>query len=380
MVVASVMNLPARSFSDLVRDMSASITASAGKLLDVSVGSVLRAIIDANAAIGLWMQWLVTLTLQMTRAATSTGPDLDSWMADFSFARLPALPALGVVTFSRYSGVSTTLIAPGTLVKTVDGSTTFSVTSDTANPAWQAASNAYAMAPGVMSLDLPVSATIPGSSGNALAGTVTLLASAVPGVDAINNSAAMVGGADPETDAELRSRFTNFFAARSKATEDAIGYAISQVSPALKYNIQENTDSSGNFRAGSILISVDDGSGVLSSDLMNTISTAVAAVRALGTTFVIQPAQNVSVQVSLSLALPAGLTATAAQGAVETAIMNYVAGLPLGGVVSISRIIQAAYLAAPQLLNISELTLNGQGQDIQLSPVSYATTQTVTFT
>ena len=66
------MNLPTRNFTDIVRDMSAAITASAGRLIDISIGSVLRAIVEANAAIVLWVQWLVLLTLQTTRAATST--------------------------------------------------------------------------------------------------------------------------------------------------------------------------------------------------------------------------------------------------------------------------------------------------------------------
>jgi hypothetical protein len=81
------MKLPVRDFTAIIRDMSAAITASSGKLIDVSVGSVLRAIIEANASIVLWVQWIVLLTLQTTRAATSNGPDLDSWMADFSLLR-----------------------------------------------------------------------------------------------------------------------------------------------------------------------------------------------------------------------------------------------------------------------------------------------------
>ena len=40
---------------------------------------------------GLWMQWLILQVLQCTRAATSNGPDLDSWMADMTLTRLPAV-------------------------------------------------------------------------------------------------------------------------------------------------------------------------------------------------------------------------------------------------------------------------------------------------
>src|SRR5580658_1094956 len=115
------MILPIRSFTTIVRDMSTAITASAGKLIDISVGSVLRALIEANAAIVLWVQWLTLLTLQTTRAATSTGSDLDSWMADFSLQRLPAIAATGIATFSRFSGTAIAYVPIGTTVKTQDG-------------------------------------------------------------------------------------------------------------------------------------------------------------------------------------------------------------------------------------------------------------------
>src|SRR6202051_4424281 len=116
------MDLPTRTLTDIVRDMSAAITSSAGRLIDLSVGSVLRSIIEANAAIVLWVQWLVLLTLQNTRAGTSTGTDLDTWMADFSVSRLSAVAASGTTTFSRYYAAATAFVPDGTIVKTQDGS------------------------------------------------------------------------------------------------------------------------------------------------------------------------------------------------------------------------------------------------------------------
>src|SRR5689334_4014661 len=130
------MNLPTRDFTELVRDMSAALTASAGRLLDISIGSVLRSILEADAAIALWVQWLILLTLQTTRAATSNGSDLDSWMADFSMLRLPAAKAVGTATFSRFSGTTAAFVPQGTLMKTQDGSISFAVTVDPSNLAW----------------------------------------------------------------------------------------------------------------------------------------------------------------------------------------------------------------------------------------------------
>src|SRR3954447_25939761 len=97
------MQLKLKSFDQLVQDMSAALQGTAAAFKDVSVGSVIRALFEANAGVVLWLQWLILQVLSQTRAATSIGGDLDSWMADFGLSRLPAVPATGTVTLSRYS-------------------------------------------------------------------------------------------------------------------------------------------------------------------------------------------------------------------------------------------------------------------------------------
>jgi uncharacterized phage protein gp47/JayE len=363
------MILPIRSFTTIVRDMSATITASAGKLIDISVGSVLRALIEANASIVLWVQWLTLLTLQTTRAATSTGPDLDSWMADFSLRRLSAIAATGLATFSRFSGTNIAFVPIGTTVKTQDGAISFSVLADPSNPAWQGSLNAYCLATGVMAIDLPITAVVAGLSGNVLSNTITLLASAVPGIDFINNQNATTEGMDAESDAAFRSRFTSFFAARSRATIDAIGYAISLVNPELNYVILENVDAVGNTRPGNILIIVNDGSGTVGDLLFNSLSIAIAAVRPVGTSFSIQPPQITEVQVSLSLECPPQVSVSTVQGLLESAIAGYVNSRAIGVGISVTRISQLAYRTEPQIANISDVTLNGQTSDLLALPM-----------
>src|ERR1700735_3160295 len=97
------MNLSLNGFTQLIEDMSAALQSPATELVDVSVGSVVRAIFEANASVALWIQWLILQVLQTTRASTSAGADLDSWMLDFGLGRLPATPSAGIVTFSRFA-------------------------------------------------------------------------------------------------------------------------------------------------------------------------------------------------------------------------------------------------------------------------------------
>ena len=125
------MQLSLRTFNTLVQSMAAAVEASATQLLDLTVGSTLRAVLEANASIGLWMQWLILQVLRTTRAATSSGADLDSWMADLTLTRLPAVAATGIVTFSRFTPGMSALIPAGALVRTADGTQTFAVSADT---------------------------------------------------------------------------------------------------------------------------------------------------------------------------------------------------------------------------------------------------------
>src|ERR1700730_14717232 len=114
------MNLKLKAFSQLIEDMGAALQSSATNLIDVSVGSVIRAIFEANASVVLWLQWLLIQGLQSTPASTPSGPDLDSWMLDFALTRLPAAPSTGIVTFSRFATNLSAAVPVGTTLKTTE--------------------------------------------------------------------------------------------------------------------------------------------------------------------------------------------------------------------------------------------------------------------
>ena len=200
------MQLQLQNFTTLVQNMAAAVQSAATQLLDITIGSTLRAILEANASIGLWMQWLILQVLQVTRAATSDGADLDSWMADFSVTRLPALAATGFVTVSRFTSTATVFIPAGALVRTADGMQTFAITAAPQHPDFNPVQNGYTLRAGVATLDVPIQATVPGVSSNVLASSISQLATAIPGIDTVTNSASLQNGLDTETDSAVRAR------------------------------------------------------------------------------------------------------------------------------------------------------------------------------
>jgi uncharacterized phage protein gp47/JayE len=371
------MQLRLRTFNTLVESMAVAVQASATQLLDLTVGSTLRAVLEANASVGLWMQWLILLVLRTTRAATSTGEDLDSWMADLTLTRLPAVNATGVVTFSRITPTLAALVPVGTLVRSADGTQTFSVLGDAANPAWSGTSNGYAVASGLASLDLPVAALVPGTAGNVQAGTIALLASAVPGIDSVYNASAFLNGLDAESDQAFRSRFRNFIASRSRATPAAVAYAITSIQQGLNYSIQENTDPTGQPSLGQFVVTIDDGSGSPSSALLSTVQAAIEAVRPIGSLFSVHPPYVVAADVSMLITVASGTVKAPIQAMVGNALRDYINSLPIGSGLALTKLAQIAYSANPSVINVSALLINSASDDLPAVPTSVIKTGTV---
>jgi hypothetical protein len=287
-----MMQLQLLNFQTLVANATAAVQGSARQLIDLTVGSTLRAILEANASLALWIQWLIVQVLATTRASTSNGADLDTWVADFSFTRLPSSPAIGQALFSRFTPALPALIPAGTTIRTADGSQIFSVVADLANAAWNAAQAGYTIGAGIASITLPIAANAAGSIGNVQPASITLLASAIAGVDTVTNPLPLVGGLDSESDEALRQRFGSFLASRARATPRAIGHAILSVRQGLSYNLQENIAPDGTTRMGSFVVTADDGSGIPSSVLLNQIATAIEAMRPIGSIYTVQQSRH----------------------------------------------------------------------------------------
>jgi len=358
------MQLSLQTFNTLVRNMAAGVQSATSQLIDLSAGSALRAVLESNASVGLWMQWMILQVLRMTRAATSSGTDLDSWVADYTLVRLPAVAATGQVTFSRYTPGLAALIPVGALVRTADGTQTFGVVSDPTNSAWAGSSNGYAVAPGVISITVPVVAQTAGAAGNVQANTVSLLATAMPGIDTVNNVAAFENGMNAESDAALRSRFCNFIASRSRATIQAVGYAIDSIQQGLDYVVQENVDASGQPRTGSFLLTVDDGSGTPPAALLSTVQESVDAVRPVGSLFSVRPPTVVTANVSLIITVTTGADKPQVASDVGSALQAYINVLPIGASLPLTRLAQIAYSANQAVVNVGQLQINGAASDL----------------
>jgi uncharacterized phage protein gp47/JayE len=358
------MQLSLQTFTTLVQNMAAAVQGSARSLVDLTVGSVLRAILEASAGIGLWMQWLILQVQALTRASTSTGADLDTWVADFGLARLPAVAATGEVTLARFSTTLAALIPVGASLKSADGTVSFAVTADSTHEDWSASQNGYTLAAGTASITVPVQALTAGVTGNVLADTITLIASAIPSVDSVTNDNALVNGIDAEADEDLRARFQGYINSRSRATPVAVGYAVSSVQQGLSYTIQENEDATGAYTPGTFVVSFDDGSGAPPDSLLDAVTEAVQAVRPIGSVAVVQKADLLAANVSMTISCATTAQKNAAIPLVNAAIAAYIGALGVGETLPYSRLAMLAYAADANILNVTSTLLNAGTADL----------------
>ena len=358
------MQLSLQTFTTLVQNMAAAVQAAASQVLDLTVGSTVRAILEANASIALWLQWLILQVLQSTRASTSVGADLDSWMSDFTLIRQPAVAATGIVTFSRFTPLAQAVVPSNALVRTSDGLQTFAVAVDNTHPAWNSAAGGYVVAAGTVSVNVPVSAQSTGTAGNVQPAAIALLATAIPGIDAVTNAAALTNGLDAEADQAFRARFQSFIQSRSRATPLAIGYAVASVQQGLRYTLQENINTAGFPTMGSFVVTVDDGSGNPSSVLLSAVQAAIEAVRPVGSVFAVQPPTVIEVAVNLAVTVGAGAMASAVTVNVANAISGFIDATPIGAPLPLTRLAQVAYGADANVQNVVDVLINGAATDL----------------
>ncbi|WP_369788059.1 baseplate J/gp47 family protein [Rouxiella sp. WC2420] len=357
------MALNLKTFATLVSDQVTALQGAAAGLVDTAIGSILRSIVESNSAVVMWIQQLIVDLLVTTRAATSSGDDLDSWMADFSFTRLAATAATGQVVFSRFTATNQAVIPVGTQVSTTDGTQAYLVTTDTTNAAYDATQTGYVLAAGVASVSVPVQAVTAGAAGNAQQGTITVISGSIQYVDTVTNTVTFGSGEDAESDTDFRARFVLWIASLSKSTLSAIGYALSSMQNGVTYTLTENQTYSGLSQPGYFYAVVDDGSSSPSSTFLGQAYSAIDAVRGFTVTFSVFAPELVTANIAMTLTLSAPAVRSEVVALVDAALESYVASLALGQTLPFTQLATIAYGASPYVTNVTGVTLNASSAD-----------------
>ncbi len=339
------------TISQLVQNIMNTIQSKVNKVLDFTIGSVFVALAEAQGQTAMWLQSLILQVLAWTRAQTSTGSALDLWLAQFGFSRLPGVSASGSVTMgANVAPASPVSIPAGKTVQTVSGIRFITTASAT-------------LAAGSTSVSVPVVAVLSGTTGNVAAGTITQFVTAVPGIDTVTNPTAFTNGVNPESDSAVRARFVTYIASLQKGTRLAVQAAILGVQQGLTYNLVEFQTESGASALAYFYVVVNDGTGNPSSTLLHTIYNAIDVVKAAGIQFNVYGPTAVTVNIGMTVTIAAGYQFASVQSAIETAIDQYLAALPIDGTLYWSQLYAIAYGVAG-VVEVTGMTVNSGTSDI----------------
>lgn len=369
-----------QSFSSLVSSFATAVQGAATALVDFTTGSVLLAIDEAVAYVALWLQGLILQIGALTRASTSVGSDLDSWFAQFGFARLPAVTATMQETFARYTPTAQVLIPPGTLVQSQDGTVVFQAIVDTTNSNYSVSLGAYVLPASTSSINVTVQCATAGSIGNVQANTITSLATAISGVDYVTNPSATSNGVNAETDTAARARFVLFIASLSAATLAAIQNAVNSVQSGLTGIIAENKTFTGATQYGYFSAIMNNGSGTATSGQIAATAAAIEQVRPISVTYGITTPTPVVATVSMSIAVGAGYVLATVEAAVTTALTAYINSIQptsSGSTLAYAALDAVAY-GVPGVTSVTGTLLNGGTSDITATYSQYITAGAIT--
>lgn len=272
----------------------------------------------------------------------ATGADLDRRLNDFGIERPAARAASGALTVTvEADGV---VIPAGAAVETATAGT--EPTRYTVLPNPDAADGAWL-------LDQPggtvrIAALTPGAAGNTPANTITVLRTGISGVVGVTNAVPLINGRDQAGDDEFRQYFRDYLSALTRGPRDAIIFAIENFvdedgsrpvhSVALvEWGGQTLLNISGD-RAVALAIYIEDGTGGASSALVQSIQRLVdgddsegSGLRAAGVPTEVRSAAVLPVDVAVQIDAERTANPFTVQQAVDNAIREYLARLPVGG-------------------------------------------------
>jgi uncharacterized phage protein gp47/JayE len=359
------MPIEFKSFQTLVNDQVTAVQGATATPIDFNVGTNELALVEANAGMGVFLEYLANSILALARAATSTGVDLDSWIAQFPMKpRLAGVKSSGNVQFSRFTASSSATIPVGSLVKSTDFTLSFEVTEDDTNVYYNSSLQAYVIPALTTQIPVKVQCLTAGTIGNVSPNVITVIASPISGVDTINNLVAFTNGKNSETDSELRARFILYINSLSRAVLIAYANAISSIPEIIRYNVVENKTYAGAVQEGYVYTVIDDGTGSPPAALIDKAYAAIQMVRGLAIQNDVFGPEPQAVNIIIDLTILPVTTEAVITELVTDALSNYINNLAFNEVLPYSRIFEIVYDASPYIINATNLTLNGGTTDL----------------
>ena len=255
---------------------------------------------------------------------TASGESLDLHAGQRGLTRKNAVPASGSLTFGRAQPLPYDVPVPaGTVCSTTgEAGARFLTQEDAVLPA------------GGLSVTAAAKAQEGGRGTNAAPGTVTLMMTPPAGVETVTNEEAFSGGADAETDEELRQRLLQSYAVVPNGTNgEFYRDYVMKFEGIQSVGVLPRANGSG-----TVAVYAAAKGGAPAPELIDKIREELNRLREINVDVTVSAPEIVKVPVSLYLSPASGFTFQAARDRAEQAVREYFDGLPVGGPVVLAAI------------------------------------------
>ncbi len=316
---------------DILKRMEEAYEAESGcKPEDVSdTGLRLRVLAGELYRLRAEIQWLSKQAFPHTAA----GEWLDRHGAQRGVTRREAAHAKGNITFSRYLPMSFDLVIPkGTVCSTTgEAPVEFETLED------------GVLTAGSLTVSVPAQAVVGGPSGNAAAGYINTLVTALTGVNYVNNTAAFTGGREAESDEEYRARILRAYGDPPSGSNAAYYREIALAWPGVTAaGVSPRANG-----ANTVKVYVWGDGAAPSADVISGLQEELSKRREVGVTVTVQAATTRTFNIGMSVEYRPGTDSARAQADIQTAVRAYFAGMKVGDPVYLADLRRVASNAAP---------------------------------
>lgn len=271
------------------------------------------------------VEWLHRETFPQT----ASGKQLELRAAEHGVTRKPAVTASGVLTFGRSAPLWFPATIPaGTVCATSgQGAARYVTTADAT------------LETGKLSVDAPAQAVEAGAAGNALAGTVNVLAAPPSSVESVINNADFSGGEDAENDGMLRSRLLNRCAQPGNGTNAAWYRQLALGCDGI-HSASVVPRANG---AGTVAVYLGGAGTTASGDAVSHVKALLSAKKEICVDVDVEPAKEIPVDLVCTVAAKPGYAPGAAVTAAENAVRGYFSLLGVGDPVVLAAVTAAVF-------------------------------------
>src|SRR5690606_27841496 len=273
------MGLKIKSFQEIMRGMVDWVAQGTNRLIDFSVGSVIRTFLEAVAS---EIEEIYYKTYKNFIWAVE-----NSIYQSFGFEKIPAMKAYGILRL--------TLVAALTLAYVLPAGSKYSTYTTNPDDIISFGTQQYYTSPaGSTYADITVYCTEPGEIGNVSSYTISQMVNAISFVSTVYNPDSFNTGRNEETQAERKVRFSRYIDTRHRGTKKALEYAALEIPEITGVYV----DDPG---TGMVYLYCHDANGDLPETLRNRVIKNLENYRPAGIPVFVQPIVKNELDVSLEI-------------------------------------------------------------------------------